>query len=97
MESSPLQTARTVLLKATKVTQNKSGDTSTDQRLRRHDFKCNAVPWTGAWNRKRALMEKLAKSKYSLEFSLKRKDTYIYTHARAHISMVLTNNEDSDL
>lgn len=63
MESCPLKTARTVLLKATKVTQNKSGDTSTDQRLRRHDFKCNAVPWTGAWNRKRALMEKLAKSK----------------------------------
>lgn len=49
-------------LKATNVTQNKSGDI-TDQRLRRHDFKCNAVPWTGAWNRKRALMEKLAKSK----------------------------------
>lgn len=99
MESCPLKTARTVLLKATKVTQNKSWETATDQRLRSHDFKCNVVPWTGAWNGKRALMEKLAKSKYSLEFSLKTKDTniYIHTHTRAHIYMVLTNNEDPDL
>lgn len=42
-------------------------------------------------------MEKLAKSKYSLEFSLKTKDTYIYTHAHVRIYMVLTYNEDSDL
>ena len=55
----------TIFLKTVKVMKKKETDKLLQTKGDRGDMttKCNVVPWTGSWNRKKAFIERLVKSK----------------------------------